>query len=111
MDEHGKENLKERVLNVKDLVAYQRGSVASRMVTFKKSGTITIFSFDEGEGLSEHSAPYDATLLLIDGKAEITIAGVVFPLKEGEMIIMPANKPHAVRGITPFKMMLIMIHE
>lgn len=111
MDEQGKEDLKERVLNVNDLVAYQDRSVVSRMVTFKKSGTITIFSFDKGEGLSEHTAPYDATLLLLDGEAEITIAGTVFRLKEGEMIIMPANKPHALRGITPFKMMLIMIHE
>ena len=105
------ENLSGIILNPKDLVAYQQGSVVSRMVEYKKSGTITLFAFDSGEGLSEHTAPYDAIAQIIDGEAEISIEKTSFLLKEGQIIIMPANKPHALHAQQRFKMMLIMIHE
>src|SRR5512136_3031383 len=100
-----------QILNPKDLIAYQEGSVVSRMVVYKKSGTITLFAFDSGEGLSEHTAPYDAIAQIIDGEAEISIDKNPFLLKQGQMIIMPANKPHALHAQQRFKMMLIMIHE
>ncbi|HJX55509.1 MAG TPA: cupin domain-containing protein [Methanoregula sp.] len=105
------ENLTGKVLNPKDLIAYQEGSVVSRMIVYKKSGTITLFAFDTGEGLSEHTAPYDAVAHIIDGEAEISIEQTPFLLKEGQMIIMPANKPHALHAQQRFKMMLTMVHE
>ena len=103
--------LKGKVLSLKDLVAYQEGTIASRMIINKKAGNITLFAFDKGEGLSEHTAPFDAVLTVLDGEAEITIGGTPFRLKEGETIIMPANIPHAVSAITRFRMMLTMIRE
>ncbi|MDD1696009.1 MAG: cupin domain-containing protein [Methanoregula sp.] len=105
------ENLTGTVLNPKDLIAYQEGSVVSRMIVYKKSGTITLFAFDTGEGLSEHTAPYDAVAHIIDGEAEISIEQTPFLLKEGQIIIMPANKPHALHARQRFKMMLTMVHE
>jgi quercetin dioxygenase-like cupin family protein len=105
------ENFTKQVLNPEDLIAYQEGSVVSRMFVYKKSGTITLFAFDSGEGLSEHTAPYDAIAQIIDGEAEISIEQTAFLVKEGQMIIMPANKPHAVHAHQRFKMMLTMIHE
>ena len=105
------ENLTGKVLNPKDLIAYQEGSVVSRMIVYKKSGTITLFAFDAGEGLSEHTAPFDAVAHIIDGEAEISIEQTPFLLKEGQMIIMPANKPHALHAQQRFKMMLTMVHE
>jgi len=105
------DNLGGQVLNPGDLIAYQEGSVVSRMIVYKKSGTITLFAFDSGEGLSEHTAPYDAIAQIIDGEAEISIEQASFLLKEGQMIIMPANKPHALHAQQRFKMMLTMIHE
>jgi len=94
-----------------DLLQYQEGAVVSRTLIDKKVGTVTIFAFDEGQGLSEHTAPYDAMVMVTDGKAEIRIAGEPSNLKEGEIIILPANKPHALRALTPFKMMLVMIRS
>jgi quercetin dioxygenase-like cupin family protein len=111
MTDTGREDLKEKVLNVNDLVAYQPGTVASRMIVFKKTGTITVFSFDSGEGLSEHTAPYDAVLMVTDGKAEVLIAGTPFTVGTDEMIILPANKPHAVFARERFRMILSMIRE
>ncbi len=111
MKESEREEIKEKVLVINDLIAYQTGTVASRMIVFKKSGTITCFSFDEGEGLSEHTAPYDAILEVTDGEAEVQIAGVPFTVHTGELIILPANKPHAVYAKKRFKMMLTMIRE
>jgi quercetin dioxygenase-like cupin family protein len=111
MPEKSHENLSSQVLNPKDLIAYQEGSVVSRMIVYKKSGTITLFAFDAGEGLSEHTAPFDAIAKIIDGEAEISIETTQFLLKEGQMIIMPANKPHALHAQQRFKMMLTMIHE
>jgi quercetin dioxygenase-like cupin family protein len=111
MGEKKSENLAEKALNTKDLVTYQEGSVVSRMIVYKKSGTITLFAFDSGEGLSEHTAPFDAIASIIDGEAEISIEKNRHVLKEGQMIIMPANKPHALHAQQRFKMMLTMIHE
>ena len=111
MPEKSCENLAGQILNPKDLIAYQDGSVVSRMLVYKKSGTITLFAFDAGEGLSEHTAPFDAIATIIDGEAEITIETTHHLLKEGQMIIMPANKPHALHAEQRFKMMLTMIHE
>ena len=109
--EKTKENLTGKILSPRDLIAYQDGSVVSRMMVYKKSGTITLFAFDAGEGLSEHTAPFDAIATILDGEADISIEKVPFHLKEGEIIIMPANKPHALHAPVRFKMMLTMIHE
>jgi quercetin dioxygenase-like cupin family protein len=111
MTDDTRAELKGKVLPLKDLVAYQEGTIASRMIINKQAGNITIFAFDEGEGLSEHTAPFDAVLTVLEGKAEITIGGTPFRLEEGETIIMPANIPHAVSAIARFKMMLTMIRE
>ncbi|NLT37745.1 MAG: cupin domain-containing protein [Methanomassiliicoccus sp.] len=106
-----REDMFAKVLQLKDLVAYQEGTVASRMLINKKAGTITIFSFDEGEGLSEHTAPFDALVTILDGECEVWIAGETFSVKEGDSIILPASKPHALSAVTKFKMMLTMIRE
>ncbi len=103
--------LKEKILDPAQLISYQDGSVVSRMLVNTPSGTITVFAFDAGEGLSEHTAPYDAILTIIEGSAEITIAGVEYSLNKGQMIIMPARIPHAVRAQHRFKMLLTMIHD
>lgn len=97
------------VLVLKDLVAYQDGAVVSRTIVDRKIGTLTVFSFAAGEGLSEHTAPFDAVVQILDGTAEITIAGTVHQVKAGELLIMPANQPHALRAVQPFKMLLTMI--
>jgi quercetin dioxygenase-like cupin family protein len=96
---------------VNDLIAYQEGAVVSRTLIDKKVGTVTIFAFDEGQGLSEHTAPFDAMAQILDGQAEIKISGKPFHLKTGEMVVMPSNQPHSLRAITAFKMMLIMIRS
>lgn len=111
IEEREKNDLYARVLDLKDLVAYQEGTVASRMLVNKKAGTITIFSFDKDEGLSEHTAPYDAVVTMLDGEAEIWIGGKTFQVKEGESIILPANVPHALSALTRFKMTLTMIRQ
>ena len=98
-----------KVINPKELVGYQTGAVVSRTIIDKKAGTCTLFAFDAGQGLSEHTAPFDALVYLLDGEAEITIAGKPFHVKEGEIIIMPADKPHALRATRKFKMMLVMV--
>lgn len=98
-------------MDLKNLVKYQDGSVVSKTIMDKKTGTVTVFAFGEGQGLSEHTAPFDALVQIIDGEAEITIAGDVFSLKEGEAIILPAGKPHALRAVVVFKMILIMIRS
>ena len=94
-----------------DLLQYQEGAVVSRTLIDKKVGTVTMFAFDEDQGLSEHTAPYDAMVMITEGEAEIRISGEPFQLKQGETIILPAGKPHALRAISPFKMMLIMIRS
>jgi len=106
-----REELKGKVLKLKDLVNYQDGTVASRMIISRKAGSVTLFSFDENEGLSEHTSPYDATVTILDGECEVWVAGQTFQMKEGETIIFPANAPHALSAITRFKMSLTMIRE
>ena len=91
------------------LIEYQEGSVVSRTLIDKKTGTVTLFEFDEGQGLSEHTAPFDALVCVIEGEAEITISGNPLCVREGEMVIMPANKPHALKAVKKFKMILTMI--
>jgi len=100
-----------KVLHLADLVKYADGTVASRMIISKKAGNITIFSFDENEGLSEHTAPFDAVVTIIDGECEVWVAGETSRMKTGETIIFPANTPHALSAITKFKMTLTMIKE
>jgi quercetin dioxygenase-like cupin family protein len=94
-----------------DLVAYQKASVVSKTLIEKKTGTVTLFAFAKGQGLSEHTAPFDAMVCVLDGTAEIAIAGKPIKVREGEMIIMPANKPHALKAVERFKMMLTMIRS
>lgn len=106
-----REELKGKVLSLKDLVDYQEGTVASRMIINRKAGSITLFSFDENEGLSEHTAPYDATVTILEGGCEVWIAGQTLQMKSGDTIIFPANAPHALSAITRFKMTLTMIRE
>ena len=91
------------------LIDYQTASVVSKTLIKKLTGTVTLFAFDKGEGLSEHTTPFDALVYLIDGEAEIAIAGKANTVNKGEMIIMPANHPHALKAKNRFKMMLVMI--
>jgi quercetin dioxygenase-like cupin family protein len=104
-----KANIMARALNLADLLTYQEGAVISRTLIDKKVGTITVFAFAEGGGLSEHTAPFDAFVQIIDGTAEITISGVGHTVEAGQIIILPANQPHALRALTQFKMLLVMI--
>jgi quercetin dioxygenase-like cupin family protein len=92
-----------------DLIDYQQSSVVSKALIDKKSGTVTLFAFDEGQGLSEHTTPYDALVQILDGEAEISMSGKSYHLKEGEMIVLPANQPHALEASMRFKMLLTMI--
>ena len=101
-------------LHVEKLIeslSYQAGSVVSKQIIKKETGNVTLFAFDEGEGLSEHTAPYDAFVYLLDGEAEVVISKKPFTLKKGHMIIMPANVPHALRALARFKMLLVMIRS
>jgi quercetin dioxygenase-like cupin family protein len=93
------------------LIDYQDGSVVSRTIIEKTAGTVTLFAFDEGEGLSEHTAPYDALVYVFDGEANITISGKPVRVKKGEMTIMPANEPHALKAVKKFKMLLVMVRS
>ena len=98
-----------KVVNLAGLLDYQEGAVVSRTVIDKKTGTVTLFAFDEGQGLSEHTAPFDALVSVLDGEAMITVAGSESRVVAGEMLIMPADKPHSLRAAKRFKMMLVMI--
>lgn len=102
---------KTKVFNLKDLVDWQEGSVVSREIVSKKTGTVTIFAFDKGQGLSKHQAPYDALVVVLDGETQINIGGKEYHLKTGETITMPANEPHSLKAIEKFKMILIMIKD
>lgn len=104
-----KESLVAQASNLSGLIAYQEGSVVSRTIIDKKAGTVTLFAFDENQGLSEHTAPYDAMVYVLEGEVEVTIAGKPVNLKEGEVTVMPANKPHALVAKNKFKMLLTMI--
>lgn len=96
-------------LTMSDLVAYNEGSVVSKTLIDKKIGTVTIFSFGAGQGLSEHTVPYDAFVQIVDGEAEVTINGKPHTVAAGQMIIMPANIPHELKAVKQFKMLLVMI--
>jgi quercetin dioxygenase-like cupin family protein len=104
-----KEDIISEAMNLNEMIDYQQDSVVSRTVIKKKTGTVTLFAFDQGQALSEHTAPFDAMAYIIDGAAEITVSSKTFHLKAGEMIIMPANEPHALKAVKKYKMLLIMI--
>jgi quercetin dioxygenase-like cupin family protein len=99
------------VSRVVDLVAYQEGAIVSRIVIKRESGNVTLFAFDAGQELSEHTAPYDALVQVVDGEAAITVAGRPYRLGTGDMILMPAHQPHALKAVSPFKMLLTMIRS
>jgi quercetin dioxygenase-like cupin family protein len=104
-----KTDLYAKASSTQNLIDYQEGAVVSRTIIDKKAGTVTIFAFDEKQGLSEHTAPFDALVYILDGEATVIIAGKPIQLKQGEMTIMPANQTHALTAVTRFKMMLVMI--
>lgn len=100
---------KSQILHVAEMVNYQEGSVVSRQITKAEAGNVTLFAFDVNQGLSEHTAPFDALVHILEGEAEVTISGTLFRLNTGDAIIMPANEPHALKAIQKFKMLLTMI--
>ena len=97
------------VAHIADMLEYQEGSIVSRTVLKAESGSITVFAFDQSQGLSEHTTPHEALIYLVDGEAEVTIDGQARLVKRGEMIVLPANRPHAVKAISRFKMILTML--
>ena len=111
MEQKRLEKIVGQAIRLTDLADYQEGSVVSRTIIDKKTGTVTFFAFDEGQGLSEHTVPFDALVYLLEGEAEIVISGKPIQLKDGEMVIMPANQPHALRAAKKFKMILTMIRS
>ena len=108
-EEH--DDIMAKALRMGDLAEYQAGSIVSRTLIEKPTGTITLFAFDEGQGLSEHTAPFDALVCVLEGETEIAISGTPFSLHAGDMIIMPADEPHALRAVRKFKMVLTMIRS
>ena len=100
-----------QVKNLSDIVKYQDGAVVSSEIIRKDTGTVTVFAFDKGQGLSEHTAPFDVMVHIIEGQAEIKISGKPVIVSEGEMIIMPASKPHSLKAVEKFKMLLVMIKK
>jgi quercetin dioxygenase-like cupin family protein len=109
MNKNESNEISEKAMNLQGLIDYQEGSVVSRTLIDKKAGTVTLFAFDEGQGLSEHTAPYDALVHVLEGTVEVTILGKPVTLKAGEITIMPANQPHALAAKTRFKMLLTMV--
>ncbi len=105
------EKLAGQALDLADLISYQDGSVVSRTLVNKQTGTVTLFAFDAGQSLSEHTAPYDALVVMLDGEADITVSGKTVRAHAGDLVIMPANAPHALTAVTPYKMMLTMIRS
>lgn len=100
---------KSQILHLAEMVNYQEGSVVSRQVTKADAGNVTLFAFDTDQGLSEHTAPFDALVHVLEGEADVTISGTPFRLNAGDAIIMPANEPHALKAVQKFKMLLTMI--
>lgn len=98
-----------KAFELADLLTYQKNAVVSQEILRKGTGSITLFAFDKGQGLSEHTAPFEATVYIVDGEAEITISGKTSLVKKGQLIIMPAHCPHALKAVKKFKMLLIMI--
>ena len=109
MEKNSAENLIGNVVDLASLIVCQQGSVVSRTIINKPVGTVTLFAFDKGQGLSEHTAPFDALVYVLEGETQISISGQVSALKAGQMIIMPARKPHSLKAIENFKMLLVMI--
>jgi quercetin dioxygenase-like cupin family protein len=105
----GREELLGKVLNAAEQVEYQDGAIVSREIVRGKTGTVTLFAFDRGQGLSEHTAPFDALVQVLDGEVELLIGGKPVPARVGETVLMPANVPHAVRAVQRFQMLLTMI--
>ncbi len=99
----------QNIITLKNHIEYQQGSVVSKEILKTANGTVTIFSFDEGQGLSEHTAPFSALVYILDGEARIKIEETVYTLVEGQMIELPANKPHSLKALKKFKMLLTMI--
>lgn len=99
------------VQKLTDLVGYQDGSVVSREIIRKSTGTVTLFAFDEGQGLSEHTAPFDALVQVVDGEVEVTISGKPYRLGQGDFVILPAGETHALKALSRFKMLLVMIRS
>lgn len=95
--------------SINESINYQEGSVVSREIVNKPTGIVTLFAFDKDQGLSEHTAPYDALVIVTDGRAIITVSGVVNEVKAGDYLLMPANNPHSIKALLPFKMILVMI--
>jgi len=106
-----KEKLEAQAKRLIDLIDYQEASVVSRTIIDKKAGTVTLFAFDEDQGLSEHTAPYDALVQVLEGETDITISGKPIRVRQGEITIMPANEPHSLMAVTRFKMILTMIRS
>ena len=109
MSKKDSSKLAAKASNLAGLIDYQEGSVVSRTIIDKKTGTVTLFAFDENQGLSEHTAPFDALIYVLEGEVEVTISGKPLTLKQGEVTILPANEPHALTAKTKFKMLLTMI--
>lgn len=105
------ENLTAKVFRLSEFIDYQQGSVVSKTLIKKGTGTVTLFAFDQGQGLSEHTAPFDALVGIVDGEAQITIASKDYILKKGQVIIMPANQSHSLKALAKFKMILTMIRS
>jgi quercetin dioxygenase-like cupin family protein len=99
------------VMSLETLIAYQEGSIVSRQIVKKETGNVTLFAFGAGQGLTEHTSPFDALVQVLEGEAEVTISKKPFRLKAGDAILMPTGQPHAVKAITPFKMLLTMIRS
>lgn len=100
---------KAKPVKMTKLSDYQKDAIVSRTIIDRKTGTVTFFAFDEGQGLSEHTAPFDALVQIIEGEAEVTVSQVIFNLKEGELLLIPADAPHELKAIKRFKMLLTMI--
>ncbi|MDZ7859519.1 MAG: cupin domain-containing protein [Candidatus Krumholzibacteriota bacterium] len=100
-----------KAISLVDMVDYQKEAVVSKTIIEKKAGTVTLFAFDQGQGLSEHTAPFDALVQVLDGEVEIRISGKSYNLKQGEIIIMPANEPHSLSAVKSFRMLLTMIRS
>jgi quercetin dioxygenase-like cupin family protein len=100
---------KSEILHIAEMVNYQEGSVVSRQITKADTGNVTLFAFDKEQGLSEHTAPFDALVHILEGEAEVRISGTPYQLQAGDAIIMPANEPHALKAVQKFKMLLTMI--
>ena len=105
------EDIRGKALSLDTMIEHQPGAVVSRTIIKKDTGTVTLFAFDKGEGLSEHTAPFDALVYIADGEAEVTISGEPKNVKAGEMIVMPADKPHSLKAVQRFKMLLVMVKK